>query len=364
VVATLPQCGRRLTTVWSPSYYSVAAVLPQCGRRLTTVWPPSYHSVVAILYVVAAILFTVWPPQGTPESPHTHTSHPTDSAMPTPTKELGMAIQIILATPNEKFSVRTLQALKEKFDGPVRRRKPRKEPSETRFLTGLSTETGNDFVKAVAGAEHGAEEHVTRLWARVEQHLIKWEIVGNPGCEVRKKMSRKQRSYRSTNATLAIEDLDQQGRDFLMLLAYARVDPMPQETFNLEQQRFSWLLGSCTKARMLLHDRLIKNKFLKRVFSAITREWPTVHQFAYADYGKRALKMAQQALAQYQESNSGIPCHNHNRTHIPSFRVQLRRMWSKGTHSQDMIPGILINSTTPPVRLCSMQTRIPPTCLR
>jgi hypothetical protein len=257
----------------------------QCGRRLLTVWPPSSYSVAAVFS--QCLLFTVWsPPAQRP--PHTRTSHPTESTMPRLKQELDLAVRIILATPNDEFSVRTLQCLREKFGTTPSRKKPRK--INTQILTSLSMETGNEFVKAVYEARKGADEQVRSLWARVEKHLITWEIAGNPNASSRN-MSARQRSYRSMSG-FDIADLDQKGRDFLMLLAYARVDPMPRETFNGLQESFSWVLSSCKEARELLHEYLIKDKFLKRVYSATARKLPIRALVVYdADYGKRSLNI-------------------------------------------------------------------------
>jgi hypothetical protein len=226
------------------------------------------------------------------------TSHSTDSAMPKSKKELDRAIQLIMNTPNSDLNAQILKKLRKKFNT---------ESVLDEYNATLSTETREEFVEAVRRAGESTE-YAVRLWKRVRPHLVGWEIAGSPISYKPDNLSERQRPYLSMSAAFDITRLDQPGRDLLFLLAYARVEPMPQEKFDLQRHDFQLLLSSCKNARVLLQEYLSKDKFLKRAFSAPARKLPIHALVAYdTDHRKRTLNMTRQPPARYQGYNRNIP---------------------------------------------------------
>ena len=168
-----------------------------------------------------------------------------------------------MSTEDTDFSIRSLARLKRKFGT----NSVSDDPNQKETLT------------AVVGVVKRFEQEVSKgekysIWKRIRRPLSGWYIAGsvrqkggritNDMC---RKLSTQQRRYiKFHKKAFDIMLLDEKQRNFLLLLAYAELPPLPQDHFTFLFDQFRVYVDDCTSARNLLSKYFKDDKLLKEVF--------------------------------------------------------------------------------------------------
>ena len=198
--------------------------------------------------------------------------------------KLATAVHTVLFASKDHFTAYELQQLKDKFAGPDN---TARERSPIRIARAVDGQTGREQSPvviarevnspgAVAGLRHAInkfnEGRKTRLWARIRLPLSGWEIASEPNRYT--KLSSYQAKYRTFKDALKLDDLRNEELDFLVVLAYCKVDPLCLGDFRSVQEKCSQQVSLGSQARRLLRSYFQRDKFLSRIFGGAVEGHP------------------------------------------------------------------------------------------
>jgi len=215
--------------------------------------------------------------------------------------KLATAVHTVLFASKDHFTAYELQQLKDKFAGPDNAARERSPIEIARAVDGQTGREQSPVViarevnspkaglrhaiaiarevnspGAVAGLCHAInkfnEGRKTRLWARIRLPLSGWEIASEPNRYT--KLSSYQAKYRTFKDALKLDDLRNEELDFLVVLAYCKVDPLCLGDFRSVQEKCSQQVSLGSQARRLLRSYFQRDKFLSRIFGGAVEGHP------------------------------------------------------------------------------------------